>query len=90
MRGYSAINKVDRVDLKTQNKVQQWLQKKLPNGVKIVSCKQGTISPDLFLGFNAAVEDNLDSRPNHHDTEEEHEHDEDITSTLLVWMPCND
>ena len=37
-----------------------------------------------MLGFNAAVEDNLDSRPSHHDKEEDHEHDEDITSVHLV------
>jgi cobalamin biosynthesis protein CobW len=78
------LTKVDQVDLKTQNKVQQWLQQELPNGVKIVPCKQGTISPDLLLGFNAAVEDNLDSRPSHHDTEENHEHDEDITSIHVI------
>jgi cobalamin biosynthesis protein CobW len=36
------------------------------------------------LGFNAAVEDNLDSRPSHHDTEEEHEHDDDINSINIV------
>ena len=46
--------------------------------------KQGEISPDLLLGFNAAVEDNLDSRPNHHDPEDDHEHDEDITSVHVV------
>ncbi|MBD2463700.1 cobalamin biosynthesis protein CobW [Oscillatoria sp. FACHB-1407] len=74
------LTKVDRVDLKTQNRVQQWLQQELPTGVKIVPCKQGDINPDLLLGFNAAVEDNLDSRPSHHDTEEEHDHDDDITS----------
>jgi cobalamin biosynthesis protein CobW len=78
------LTKVDRVDLMTQHHIQQWLQKELPNGVKIVPCKQGEISPDLLLGFNAAVEDNLDSRPSHHDTEEEHEHDEDITSIHVI------
>lgn len=78
------LTKVDCVDVQTQQRIQQWLEAELPNGVKIVSCKQGEISPDLLLGFNAAVEDNLDSRPSHHDTEEEHEHDEDITSVHVV------
>ncbi|MEH2392289.1 MAG: GTP-binding protein [Nostoc sp.] len=31
-----------------------------------------------------AVEDNLDSRPSHHDTEEDHNHDEEITSANLI------
>lgn len=78
------LTKVDRVDLETQNRIHQWLQQELPDGVKIVPCKQGEISPDLLLGFNAAVEDNLDQRPSHHDTEEDHEHDEDITSIHVV------
>lgn len=79
------LTKVDRVDLQAQNRVQQWLQKELPNGVKIVPCKRGEISLDILLGFNAAVEDNLDSRPSHHDTEEDHEHGEDITSVYVVF-----
>jgi len=78
------LTKVDRVDLQTQNRIQRWLQQELSNGVKIVPCNQGQISPELLLGFNAAVEDHLDSRPSHHDTEEEHEHDDDITSVHVV------
>jgi cobalamin biosynthesis protein CobW len=30
------------------------------------------------------VEDNLDARPSHHDTEEDHEHDDDINSVHLI------
>ncbi|PLZ95903.1 cobalamin biosynthesis protein CobW, partial [Fischerella thermalis CCMEE 5328] len=36
------------------------------------------------LGFKAAVEENLDTRPSHHDTEEDHDHDEEITATHLI------
>ena len=39
---------------------------------------------DLLLGFNAAVEDNLASRPSHHDHEAEHDHDDDINSVEFV------
>ncbi|NCJ06784.1 cobalamin biosynthesis protein CobW [Synechococcales cyanobacterium C] len=78
------LTKVDRVDLQTRNQVQQWLQKELPNGVKIVTCQNGEISPELLLGFNAAVEDHLDSRSSHHDTEAEHEHDDHINSVHVV------
>lgn len=78
------LTKVDLVDDQTKTKVQNWLKQQLPQGVKIVPCHDGEISPDLLLGFNAAVEDNLASRPSHHDTEEEHEHDEDINSVHLI------
>lgn len=77
------LTKVDRVDRATQSKVQNWLKQELSESVKIISCKGGEISPDLLLGFNAAVEDNLESRPSHHDTEEEHEHDDGINSINL-------
>jgi cobalamin biosynthesis protein CobW len=77
------LTKVDRVDLATQEKVQNWLRQELSASVKIISCRDGEVSPDLLLGFNAAVEDNLESRPSHHDTEEEHEHDDGINSIHL-------
>jgi cobalamin biosynthesis protein CobW len=78
------LTKTDQVDSVAQEKVRQWLQKEVPAGIKIVSCQRGEISPEVLLGFNAAVEDNLDSRPSHHDTEEEHEHDDDINAIQIV------
>ena len=78
------LSKVDRVDDQTQTQVQNWLKQQLPESVKIVPCESGEISADVLLGFNAAVEDNLDSRPSHHDEEEDHEHDEDINSVHFV------
>ena len=78
------LTKVDLVDAKTRDRVLTWLRGQLPEGVKIVPCEQGQTSPEVLLGFNAAVEDNLDSRPSHHDQEEDHEHDDDITSVPIV------
>ncbi|HAX80561.1 MAG TPA: cobalamin biosynthesis protein CobW [Cyanobacteria bacterium UBA11372] len=78
------LSKVDRVDDQTQTQVQNWLKQQLPESVKIVPCESGEISADVLLGFNAAVEDNLESRPSHHDEEEDHEHDEDINSVHFV------
>ncbi len=78
------LTKVDRVDEVTQQRVQKWLQAELRSGVKIVPCRQGEISADLLLGFNAAVEDDLDNRPSHHDAEADHDHDDDITSVHVL------
>lgn len=78
------LTKSDCVDAAAQHQVQQWLQREVPAGVKIVPCHQGQISPDVLLGFNAAVEDHLDQRPSHHDTEEDHEHDDNINSACLT------
>jgi cobalamin biosynthesis protein CobW len=49
-----------------------------------VSSRHGQLDPDILLGFQAAVETNLDSRPSHHDEEEDHDHDDEITSAHLI------
>ena len=77
------LTKLDVMEAASRDRTQQWLQRQVPTGVKIVPCEQGEISSDVLLGFNAAVEDNLDSRPSHHDTEEDHEHDDDINSVYV-------
>jgi cobalamin biosynthesis protein CobW len=78
------LTKGDRVSMDQQQQVQQWLQQELREGVKIVPCQQGSIHSDVLLGFNAAVEDHLDTRPSHHDHEADHDHDDDINSIPLV------
>jgi cobalamin biosynthesis protein CobW len=78
------LTKVDLVDTETQIKIQSWLQQQVQKSVKIVPCKGGEINPDILLGFNAAVEDNLAARPSHHDTEEEHDHDDEINSVYFI------
>lgn len=78
------LTKVDRVDAETLAKVQNWLKQELRPGVKVLTCSEGQVNPEVLLGFNAAVEDNLESRPSHHDTEEEHDHDDGINSTYLI------
>jgi cobalamin biosynthesis protein CobW len=78
------LTKTDQVDDATRNKVMAWLRREVPAHVKIIPCKNGEIAAEVLLGFNAAVEDNLDSRPSHHDHEEEHDHDEEINS--VVWQ----
>jgi cobalamin biosynthesis protein CobW len=78
------LTKVDRVSSSTRGKVEEWLKTELPSRVKIIPCEGGKVNSDVLLGFNAAVEDNLESRPSHHDTEEEHDHDDDINSVYFV------
>lgn len=78
------LNKTDLVDLETKLEVEELIKQELPRVVKIVESDRGQVDASILLGFQAAVEDNLDSRPSHHDTEEDHEHDEEITSTHLV------
>lgn len=77
------LTKADQVDEATREKVKTWLQKKVPQSICIVPCYQGEVGRGL-LGFKAAVEENLATRPSHHDHEEEHEHDDGINSVQLI------
>lgn len=84
------LTKVDLISEEKLTTVKNWLSKELRQGVSIIPCYQGEIHPDILLGFNAAVEDNLSQRPSHHDREEEHDHDDDIESKeLLIKTPVN-
>lgn len=78
------LNKTDLVDATTQAQVEELIKRELPRVVKIVKSNRAQLDPSILLGFKAAVEDNLDDRPSHHDTEEDHEHDKEITSTHLI------
>ncbi len=78
------LTKADRVSADELSKVKKWLAHELSDGVKVVPCQNGKLSPDVLLGFSAAVEDDLDNRHSHHDHEAEHEHDDNITSIPLT------
>ncbi|PMB08736.1 cobalamin biosynthesis protein CobW [Fischerella thermalis CCMEE 5273] len=78
------LNKTDLIDQETKAKVEDLVKQELPRVVKIVESNKGQLDPSILLGFKAAVEENLDTRPSHHDTEEDHDHDEEITATHLI------
>jgi cobalamin biosynthesis protein CobW len=78
------LNKTDLIDKNTQEQVELLVKQELPRQVKIIESVQGTLDPSVLLGWEAAVEDNLDSRPSHHDEEEEHDHDDEINSTYFI------
>lgn len=78
------MNKTDLVDQTTKVTVETLVKRELSGFVKVIDSCKVKLEPSLLLGFNAAVEDDLSSRSNHHDTEDDHNHDEEITSTHFV------
>ncbi|WOD38353.1 cobalamin biosynthesis protein CobW [Nodosilinea sp. E11] len=78
------LTKVDKVSEGDRTRIEQWLTTQLPRPVKVLGVEGKAISPDLLLGFNAAVEDDLDCRPSHHDHEHDHDHDDDIVAIPVV------
>lgn len=78
------LTKVDLVSDSDRQRAETWLQQQIPARVKVLPCQSGTLSSELLLGFNAAVEDHLDSRPSHHDQEHDHDHDDQITAVPIT------
>ncbi len=79
------LTKTDLIDEIKLTQVKSWLEQELKTKIKVIPCHQGEINPQILLGFNARVEDDLINRPSHHDTEEEHDHDDDINSIELSF-----
>jgi cobalamin biosynthesis protein CobW len=78
------LNKSDLVTPAQYQQTIDLINQELPRSVKIVTSDRGIVDVDTILGLNAAVEDHLEDRPSHHDTEEDHDHDDDINSINLV------
>ncbi|MDI2090927.1 cobalamin biosynthesis protein CobW [Commensalibacter oyaizuii] len=80
------LNKVDLITSEQAQQLCQDIQKEIPKAVKIIQSSKGQIDPEIVLGIHAGAEDDLNTRPSHHDTEgEDHEHD-DFTS-FVVSVP---
>ena len=71
------LNKADRVDPATLDRVSGIVGTHLRAAVKTVVASHGTVDPRVLLGLTAAAEDDLDSRPSHHDgADGDHDHDD--------------
>jgi cobalamin biosynthesis protein CobW len=70
------LNKVDRVSADDLAAIEAEVRPHLRPGVRLLWTSQGKIDPALALGLGVGAEDDLDSRPSHHDNGEDHDHDE--------------
>ena len=57
----------------------------MPRRVPMLPITDGAVDARVILGLEAAAEDDLASRPSHHDGEEEHEHDD--FASIVVELP---
>jgi cobalamin biosynthesis protein CobW len=53
--------------------------------VPMLAMTEGVIDPRVVLGLSAAAEDDLASRPSHHDGHDDHEHDD--FDTIVIDLP---
>ncbi|ACL57131.1 cobalamin biosynthesis protein CobW [Methylobacterium nodulans] len=70
------VNKGDLLDPESRARVRAEIEAQLPRAVKLVETAHGAIDPRVLLGLEAEAESDLASRPSHHETEEDHDHDD--------------
>jgi cobalamin biosynthesis protein CobW len=80
------LNKADLLSPQMMRCVIGDIQATVAAGVKIVATREGRIDPSVLLGLAAAVEDDLDQRPSHHDAEDGHDHDD--FESFVVDIPA--
>jgi len=56
-----------------------------PRALPMIEMTEGVIDPRLILGLNSRAEDDIASRPSHHDGEDDHEHDD--FNTVVMDLP---
>ncbi|MCB1884097.1 MAG: cobalamin biosynthesis protein CobW [Geminicoccaceae bacterium] len=70
------LNKLDLVGEEGRQAAEAAMAPHLRPGVKVVGARFGAVDPAAFLGQGAAAEDDLESRPSHHESEADHDHDD--------------
>ncbi len=76
------LNKTDLLDEAGLTRVRSEVGEQLRPEVKLVPIAHGRVPASVLLGLGAAAEDDLESRPSHHDGLDDHDHD-DFTSFAL-------
>ncbi len=71
------LNKADLMDATQHKAAEAAIRAELKRRPRILSASHGAIASEILLGLGAAAEDDLGSRPSHHELEgEDHDHDE--------------
>jgi cobalamin biosynthesis protein CobW len=82
------VNKADLMNGNTDT-VEAALAPHRRAGVQTVQVTHGRLDPAVLLGMGAGAEDDLDTRPSHHDGEDEHDHD-DFDSFVVALDAIDD
>ena len=72
-------NKADLVDEAAWTAIDARIRQELRPGVRMIRAANADLPIELLIGHGAAAEDDLDSRPSHHDDGEDHEHDDFVS-----------
>jgi cobalamin biosynthesis protein CobW len=78
------LNKTDLLDEAALARVEEDVRREARRGVGIMRACQGALDPAALLGLGLSAEDDLDSRPSHHELEGDHDHDDFDTFVVPV------
>ncbi|MDH3233201.1 MAG: cobalamin biosynthesis protein CobW [Alphaproteobacteria bacterium] len=70
------LNKSDLLDEASLEAARANIAEHMRPAVKVVPTRHGSVDAAVLLGLEAAAEDDLVTRPSHHDGEDEHDHDD--------------
>lgn len=70
------LNKADLLAEEEIGPLAAQIAASLPRAARVLPSREGRIDPAILLGLGAAAEDDLASRPSHHDGLDDHEHDD--------------
>ena len=70
------VNKTDLMEPADRARVQDEIRAHLPRTVKMIETAHGRIDAPVLLGLGAAAESDLASRPSHHESADDHDHDD--------------
>lgn len=81
------LNKLDLLPEGAADSIQANLAPQLRKGVRFIHAREAAVDPTILLGLEAAAEDDLDSRPSHHDShdgEDDHDHEDFESFTIRL------
>lgn len=79
------LSKADLAGTAGLARARQVIEAEAPRRLPILEMEEGRIDPRLILGLNAAAEDDIASRPSHHDGHDDHEHED--FDTVVIELP---
>ncbi len=81
------LNKLDQLDAAGRIRAEAAIGAGSARAVRILPASFGAIDPSILLGVGAAAEDDLASRPSHHDAEDD-DHDHDDFESFPIELPA--
>jgi cobalamin biosynthesis protein CobW len=78
------LNKADLMTTAELAKVEQEISAVIPRAVKVVRTVSGALDPAVLMGLGVGAEEDLDSRPSHHDGQGEHDHDDFVNFQVPI------